>query len=453
MSEVPHSRAALRARARRVRAGEVSEAAAAAMSPRPSLQGLMQLPLLEILEHNGGRARPGEVYEAMADRLGLSPDAVSERRDCAGGQSYAVYQQQVRWARQTAVMRGLIHKAQRGIWELADPGYAALKKARRGTMLLVFDTALGCALWGHAEELAAHVEAGSAHLVMTSPLYPVKRRGYGHMDVPSWLAWMKDLMGLWKSMIAEDGTIAVNLGEVFVPGSPSLSPYMERFTLSAVDELGLSLLGKLYWESPTRLGNIEWAARRRLRPRWSVEPVILFGKGTNPGGRWDNRRVLKPYSPATRRWAQRHPADERAVRPSGYAIRSDAFHPTGEGAIAGNLLVATGAAGGDAYSRRCRAEGVPLHPARFPAALPRHVILLTTQPGDLVVDPFAGSFTTAGVAEDLGRRWISSECMLDYCRGGSFRFEHRPGFCLHGAPGWDARGRPAGDVPKFQVGV
>jgi site-specific DNA-methyltransferase (adenine-specific)/site-specific DNA-methyltransferase (cytosine-N4-specific) len=49
------------------------------------------------------------------------------------------------------------------------------------------------------------------------------------------------------------------------------------------------------------------------------------------------------------------------------------------------------------------------HPARFPVALPDFFIRLLTRPGDLVVDPFAGTCTTAVAAERLGRRWLVAE--------------------------------------------
>jgi site-specific DNA-methyltransferase (adenine-specific) len=49
------------------------------------------------------------------------------------------------------------------------------------------------------------------------------------------------------------------------------------------------------------------------------------------------------------------------------------------------------------------------------------VILLTTKPGDLVCDPFAGAGTTAFVAEKLGRRWITGE--LNDCEPARLRLE------------------------------
>jgi site-specific DNA-methyltransferase (adenine-specific) len=55
------------------------------------------------------------------------------------------------------------------------------------------------------------------------------------------------------------------------------------------------------------------------------------------------------------------------------------------------------------------------HPARFPPALPEFFIKLCTKPGDVVFDPFAGTATTAVVAEGLERRWIMAELDEDYC--------------------------------------
>lgn len=49
------------------------------------------------------------------------------------------------------------------------------------------------------------------------------------------------------------------------------------------------------------------------------------------------------------------------------------------------------------------------HPARFPLSLPTFFINLLTQPGQLVLDPFAGTGTTGVAAERLARAWLLSE--------------------------------------------
>ncbi|HCH66284.1 MAG: site-specific DNA-methyltransferase [Deltaproteobacteria bacterium] len=58
--------------------------------------------------------------------------------------------------------------------------------------------------------------------------------------------------------------------------------------------------------------------------------------------------------------------------------------------------------------------GVAFRYSKKPEALIRRVIELSTQPGDLVLDAFAGSGTTAAVAHKLGRRWIAIE-RGDHC--------------------------------------
>ena len=55
------------------------------------------------------------------------------------------------------------------------------------------------------------------------------------------------------------------------------------------------------------------------------------------------------------------------------------------------------------------------HPAIFPQQLARDHILSWTNPGDLVIDPMAGSGTTLRAAADLGRRAIGVEINPGYC--------------------------------------
>ena len=56
------------------------------------------------------------------------------------------------------------------------------------------------------------------------------------------------------------------------------------------------------------------------------------------------------------------------------------------------------------------------HSAAFPEALPEWFIKLFTEPGDTVLDPFAGSGTTLRVAHRLHRRAIGIEIVPEYIR-------------------------------------
>ena len=55
------------------------------------------------------------------------------------------------------------------------------------------------------------------------------------------------------------------------------------------------------------------------------------------------------------------------------------------------------------------ADGRKAHPTQKPEALLHRVILVATKPGQVVLDPFLGSGTTAAVAKRLGRRYIGLE--------------------------------------------
>jgi site-specific DNA-methyltransferase (adenine-specific) len=63
------------------------------------------------------------------------------------------------------------------------------------------------------------------------------------------------------------------------------------------------------------------------------------------------------------------------------------------------------------------------HPSQKPEALLERVILASSQKGDLVLDPFSGTFTTCAVAQRLGRKSIGIEKELDYVKIGLRRLE------------------------------
>ncbi|MSQ44139.1 MAG: site-specific DNA-methyltransferase [Chloroflexi bacterium] len=61
------------------------------------------------------------------------------------------------------------------------------------------------------------------------------------------------------------------------------------------------------------------------------------------------------------------------------------------------------------------ASGRKVHSTQKPASLVERIVLATSRPGDLVLDPFAGTGTTGLVAQRLGRRWMMIERDPSYC--------------------------------------
>ncbi len=109
-------------------------------------------------------------------------------------------------------------------------------------------------------------------------------------------------------------------------------------------------------------------------------------------------------------------------RPSGHDI-SENFARDRGGAIPSNLLVISHTSSNDYYQRRCREQGIPVHPARFPPDLPLFFVSLLTDPGDVVLDIFAGSNVTGWICEHTDRQWLAFELDAAYVAGSKFRFE------------------------------
>lgn len=133
---------------------------------------------------------------------------------------------------------------------------------------------------------------------------------------------------------------------------------------------------------------------------------------TNPAG-----RSLKP--PRGRSWFATRPVYERL-------IAEDRIWWTKNGAgqpriknfdvdaqqVPGTIWLAK-TVGGNEDGKRHLAKMFPLAPVVFatpkPEGLLERIIHIGSNPGDLVVDLFGGSGTTAAVAHKMGRRWLTSE--------------------------------------------
>jgi site-specific DNA-methyltransferase (cytosine-N4-specific) len=151
-----------------------------------------------------------------------------------------------------------------------------------------------------------------------------------------------------------------------------------------------------------------------------VNTVWWFSKTAWPKA--DITKVLAPYSGRMKKLLADPEAFYRPKdRPSGHDIGSG-FGKDNGGAIPSNLLQISNTDSNGSYLRGCKTVGSKGHPARFPARLPDFFIKMLTEPGDLVVDIFAGSNTTGWAAESLGRKWRAFELSRDYLAASAFRF-------------------------------
>jgi site-specific DNA-methyltransferase (cytosine-N4-specific) len=283
-------------------------------------------------------------------------------------------------------------------------------------------TALGSAFQGDSRRLIAEIEDESVNLIFTSPPFALQRqKEYGNCDEHEYVDWLMEFARLLKPKLREDGSFVLDLGGAYQKGAPSRSLYPFRVLTRFCDELGFILAEEFYWFNPSKLPSpIEWVNKRKIRAKDSVNTLWWFSK--TPWPKADVTKVLAPYSERMKKLI----ADPGAFytpkkRPSGHDIGA-AFGKDNGGAIPSNLLQIPNSESNGQYVAGCNAIGVKQHPARFPEKLPEFFIRMLTNPGDLVVDIFAGSNTTGAVAEREGRRWLAFELDADYVAASAFRF-------------------------------
>ncbi len=284
-----------------------------------------------------------------------------------------------------------------------------------------YKTGLGFAVCGDSRDLLAKLEDNSVNLVITSPPFALQRqKEYGNVDQSAYIDWLTGFARLVREKLRKDGSFVVDLGGSYMKGTPARSLYNFRTLIRFCDDVGFFLAEDFYWFNPSKLPSpIEWVNKRKMRAKDAVNTIWWFSKTEWPKA--DISKVLTAYSPRMKKLlADPESFYKPKVRPSGHDI-SAGFAKDNGGAIPSNLLQISNTESNGQYTKWCKAVGTEMHPARFPEALPEFFIRLLTDPGDLVVDIFAGSNTTGCVAERLGRHWRSFEERLDYVAASVFR--------------------------------
>lgn len=284
-------------------------------------------------------------------------------------------------------------------------------------------TGLGRIMYGDALDVMAEMDEGSVHLIMTSPPFALTRKkDYGNEQEDAYLEWFKAFAKQFHRILADDGSLVIDLGGAWKPGEPVRSLYHFKLLIMLCEEFGFHLAQEFYWWNPAKLPSpAEWVNIRRIRVKDSINTVWWLSK--TPWPRASNRRVLQPYSESMKNLLST--GYKSMLRPSGHDI-SDKFSTNNSASIPPNLIAIPNTESNSPYMRYCKAKGIKAHPARFPAALPEYFIRMLTDPDDLVFDPFGGSCVTGEVAERLGRKWICADLLEDYLQGALGRFEAQP---------------------------
>jgi len=250
----------------------------------------------------------------------------------------------------------------------------------------VFSTALGSLHRKDAVAWLASLPAGTARLVVADPPYDLGKADWDTFPSrAAYLDWSDEWIAQAHRVLREDGTMYVcGFPEPLAAIAARCAP---RFASHRI---------------------LVWFYRNKasMHDDWgrSHESILHLRKGRTMLFNTDDVRV--PYNTHTKRYPERPQAETSQY---GGAQRADRplWTPHPGGARPRDVLEVPTLCNGSAEKTE--------HPTQKPVELVRKLVLASSDPGDLVVDPFAGSGTTLAVCEETGRRWLGCDQDATYC--------------------------------------
>jgi len=263
---------------------------------------------------------------------------------------------------------------------------------------------------GDCLELLPRIAAGSIDLIFADPPFNI---GYDYdiyddrRDTQAYLDWTRSWGLEVVRVLKPDGTFWLAIGDEF---AAEMKVLFHR-------ELGLSLRNWVIWYYTFGVHCTRKLSRSHAHLFYfvkdpkrftfndrdirvpSARQLIYFDARANPEGRLpDDTWILRPQDV-----------------PGGFSADSDTWY---QPRVCGTFK-----------------ERAGWHGCQMPEQLLGRIIRATSNPGEIVLDPFAGSGTTLVVAKKLGRRFLGFELSPDYARAAQQRIDDsRPGQALKGSP-------------------
>jgi site-specific DNA-methyltransferase (adenine-specific) len=253
-----------------------------------------------------------------------------------------------------------------------------------GRMRRALETPLGTLWRARVEDLLPTLADGSVDLVIADPPYNIAKEDwddYGSLD--AYVTWCD----AWLAGVARG--LAPH-GSAYVCGFSEILAEVKARSARRFD-------GGCRW--------LVWSYRNKanLGSDWGRSHESILHLRASAAARIDVDAVRVPYN----RHTERYPERVQSVSSQyGGGVRRDRWQPHPLGAKPRDVIDIPVLCNGTAEKTA--------HPTQKPAELIRRLMLASTREGQLVVDPFAGSGTTAVVAEELGRRWVAGDADARY---------------------------------------
>ena len=240
------------------------------------------------------------------------------------------------------------------------------------------------------------MDAESVDLCVTSPPYDDLRT---YNDSSKWdHETFKQVADELTRVLKPGGVIMWNVGDATIKGSETGSSF--RQCLYFMDNCGLRLHDTMIYQ---KTGTAFASGPKSVRYTQVFEYCFILSKG--------KPKTVNLIQDKKNAWAGVHSWGNATSRAKTGEMNDPGKHskPIREFGVRNNIWIIKNS-GGFGQSNKA----VYKHPATMPEALARDHILSWSNPGDVVIDPFMGSGTTARMAIETDRKYIGFEIDPEY---------------------------------------
>lgn len=238
------------------------------------------------------------------------------------------------------------------------------------------------AIHGDCLETLRQIKSGSVDLIFADPPYNIGKDFGNHSDqwnsVSEYLAWCRTWIDECMRTLKDDGVM-------YFMNATQYMPYLDVYVSERYN-----VLCRIVWTYDS--SGVQ--AKRLFGSLY--EPILMANKSAKMRFTFNRQDILID----ARTGAERKLIDYRKDPPQPYNSKK----------TPGNVWT---------FPRvRYRMAEYENHPAQKPERLLERIILASSNPGELVLDPFAGSFTAPSVAVRLGRAAVGIELNQEYFETG-----------------------------------
>lgn len=236
------------------------------------------------------------------------------------------------------------------------------------------------------EALRTQIADNSVDLIFADPPYNIGKNFNGYIDKwakdEDYLSWCYEWLDLCINKLKSNGSF-------YVMTSTQFMPYFDIYLRNK-----LNILSRIIWSYDSS------GVQAKKYYGSMYEPILFCTKDKN-NYTFNAEDILVEAKTG----AKRKLIDYRKAIPTVYNSQK----------IPGNVWE---------FSRvRYRMDEYENHPTQKPIALLERIIKASSNKGDLVMDPFSGTFTTCFVAKELGRNCIGIDLQEDYIKIGLRRLQ------------------------------